>query len=111
MIQVLILEDNISKYHKIVMSEYLKWEKKTVVLTGYELEAERLLKMQVGTPLEALYLDYELHPGAGDGLSLLESLSPASVQKVYGTTFSKEMMRKFHQLCREKNIEFEALRL
>jgi hypothetical protein len=108
MISIAIVEDNIHKIHKLVNKEYEKWGGKTILITGYQTEFERQLAAQGGRQLEILYLDYELSLGAGDGLSILHSLTPSVVQKVVGITFNREVMRKFFTICKEKGIEFEA---
>jgi hypothetical protein len=111
MIQILILEDNISKVHKLVNSEYLKFTNKAWVVTAHQSEAERQVGANEGRQLEALYLDRELGPGCGDGLNFLRNLQRTEVKKVYGISFSKDAIREMQDLCREKGIEFEWLRL
>lgn len=109
MIQVLILEDNIYKVHKLFNQEYLKFENKTWVVTAHELEAARILSLQV----EAvdLYLDYELKSGCGDGFAFLLSVPVEKLRKVYITSFNREVSRGMAAYCKEHNIPVEALRL
>lgn len=111
MIQILVLEDNIYKVHKLFNAEYLKFQNKAIAITAHQSEAERQVGMNEGRQIEALYLDYELGVGCGDGINFLSNLSRGEVRKVYGITFSKEAALTMQDLCKLKGIEFEMLRL
>lgn len=110
MIQVMIVEDNIYKVQKLIDQRYLEWTNKTWAVTAHESEFERLLRLQ-DTPLECLYLDYELAPGAGNGLSILRNIPECKVRKVVCISFSKEAAREMQTICKDRNIQFEYLRL
>jgi hypothetical protein len=111
MIQVLILEDNIFKVHKLIDSEYLKFQNKAWAVTAHEMEAERLMRHNEGRAFEAVYLDYELGPGCGDGMNFLRQLTKENVGKVYCISMNKEIAREMHTYCRDRGIPFEYLRL
>lgn len=105
---ILILEDNIYKLQKVFDNHYLRWPTKTVCICAYELEAIRLSK---GNVIEELYLDHELPPGAGNGLSFLRTLTKDTVRKVFSITYSQEARREMQTYCRDNGIPYEHIRL
>lgn len=102
---ILILEDNVYKIQKIVDHNYQAWANKTVLITGYELEAKRV----VNRVIDELYLDYELFPGAGDGMSFLRGMTKEGCRKVFITTMNPYVAKEMAALCREKGITCERL--
>jgi hypothetical protein len=98
---VLILEDNKNKIQGIL--EKLEYRGGTICITGYVGEAMFFLDTWPGP--SDVYLDYELFPGAGNGMDFINEVVPARVGTIYLTSFNPGMRKEMFKRATERGMK------
>lgn len=106
----LILEDNADKV-VLLFYKYPSLMTAGTYITCYQSEAEAFMRMH--TTEVTLFLDYELLPGCGDGVSFLKHVIAEHkhwLKLVVAITGSPTAREEMERLCKEASIPFETLR-
>jgi hypothetical protein len=101
-VPVLILEDNLNKVQQILREAEDVLRAKVVLICGYVGEAW-IDSQPPGVVVDA-FVDYELHPGAGNGVNFLEECVPSRIGTVYLTSMNPGMRKEMHKLAVAKGI-------
>jgi len=104
---ILILEDDFGKAARISLKYAEEIGHNDVIITAFPLTAEALLHKH-GQSFEIVFLDYDLYPGAGNGLQFLqEHLTPACCGKVIFTTMNLDAREKMAKICKDRGLAYE----
>ena len=105
---VLILEDNDAKIAGFFMKYSELLNQQTVFVARTVEAAQAFIESEPG--LVTIFLDYELSPGCGDGLTFLKWVLKYSlpfIEHVYITTFSALVATEMAELLSVHNIPHE----
>ncbi len=106
----IILENEMGKLVSVLTKYDL--DKANIFIARSSIAAERMFLHALATPID-LYVDYELDPGCGNGLSFLEEILPkyhALVNKVIITSFSNECAKAMARRCDMHGVGWEYMR-
>lgn len=102
---VLILEDNLSEVQTILRECEGVLRNKVVLISGYVTEALAWIDNQPEDYTFDVFLDYELLPGAGNGMDFLDECVPKRISTLYLTSMNPGMRKEMHKVATEKGIK------